>query len=955
MAPRAAIVALALAFLTWGVARVVTPGERTGPSGAERAAAAPTKSAGLGRLEALPLQGQSVISTTLGANAPEFAAQRDAGGYRLRGGGVSAAFRARGVTLSAGAASLSFVSPTIGHGGRLGPSGSSSISARGNRVAYRRGALTAWYAAGPLGIEQGFNIRERPAGSAHELTVALGLSTTLRARRSASGLEFLTRSGQVAMRYGALVATDAHGRRLPATLAVRGGKLLLGVADAGAVYPLRIDPLIQTGNKVTPADEFGAGGSYFGWSIALSADGTTALVGGPQDNTNVGAAWVYTDSGGSWSEQAKLLAPTSGVNQEDGGAFFGTSVALSADGNSALIGGPYDNTNVGAAWAYVRSGSSWGAPTKLLAPTSGVNQESGEAYFGDSVSLSSDGTTALIGGNADDTNVGAAWVFTGSGTSLMVQDKLIAPTSGANMELGAAQFGNNVVLAGDGTTAVIGGQYDNTSVGAAWVFNGSGSSWGTPVKLTAPTSGPDAESGPARFGFLNALSTNGDTALIGGPLDNGGVGAVWVYGGSGTSLTEQAKLTAPTSGPDAESGDAYFGAATALSSNGTMALIGGYADSSNAGAAWAYAGAGSSWAEHAKLVAPISGGSAESGAGDFGSLVALSSDGTESLIAGLSDASNNGAVWVSTPVDGFSFNPNPVVFGSSADGVDVGSSTAEQLTVTNSGYTPRVLGTVSLSGSQASFSLSSDGCSGQTLAAGSSCALTVNFHPGAVGTFGAQINVPDNAPNSPDVVSVSGFAAVAPIAAPVLRESADVAPAGGTVLVKLVGSSVFEPLSVAENVPMGSTIDATNGTAAITTALPDGTTQTGDFYDGEFVVTQAANGRVTVTLTGGSFKGCPVAQERKKHKKSQVHFAAAKKSATTVVRKLWGNAHGDYTTSARSASASVLGTIWLTEDRCDGSYFKVTKDTVAVTAFAHPKKVHHLKQGQSILIAARGF
>jgi hypothetical protein len=130
---------------------------------------------------------------------------------------------------------------------------------------------------------------------------------------------------------------------------------------------------------------------------------------------------------------------------------------------------------------------------------------------------------------------------------------------------------------------------------------------------------------------------------------------------------------------------------------------------------------------------------------------------------------------------------------------------------------------------------------------------------------------------------------------------------------------------------------------------------------------------MTAALAGSSFVGCPVAKKPngaskkakggkkhhkrgkshkkrdKSHKKGAAEIAAAKKPAT-VVRKLWGNAHGSFTTSGRYASASVLGTIWLTEDRCDGTYFEVTKDTLAVTAFAHPKKVHNVKQGQSILI-----
>jgi hypothetical protein len=944
------LIAGALTCLVFGVARTVA----TSAHSSSRAAGAaltthrPTASAaGWARLQSLPAQARSVISTSLGAATGAFAAERSAGGYRLSGGGLSARLARRGVTLRSGDASLSFTSLTINHGERRERIGLTSVAARGNRVIYAGGGISESYAAGPLGIEQSFSFRQRPVGAGGELVVALGLGGSVHAKRSGSELEFLTRSGRVALRYGGLVASDAHGRRLPATLTARGGELLLRVADAGAAYPLRIDPLIQTGSKIVPADATaGPNGSWFGSSVALSSDGSTALIGGDQDN-NVGAAWVYTNSGGSWHEQAKLTG-----SLETGHGLFGASVALSSDGNTALIGGPFDNGNEGAAWVATRTGSTWSATTKLLAPVSpAMYGEVGDGQFGTSVALSADGTTALIGGEEDDSDVGAAWVFTGSGASLAVADKLVDAGTDAS-----ADFGSSVALSAPGTTALVGAFEDGSTVGAAWIFTGSAGSWAQQTELMG-----DGDNN-GLFGWSVALNAGGTTALVGEPGGNSvGAGAAWVFTGSGASWPRQAELTAPASGTDAEIGAGNFGSAVALSANGSMALIGGSADATcgadcAAGAAWVFNAAGSSWDENAKLIAPTSGADAELGGGYFGTSVALSSDGTTSVIGGEADDTCGdlcyaGAAWASVPSDGFTFSPGSIAFGSSADGVDVDVSTAEQLTLTNGGYTPRVLGTVGLSGAQASsFTLSADGCSGRTLAPAASCAVTVNFDPAAVGVFDAQVEVPDNAPNSPDVVSVAGFAGLPPIPPPVLRASADVAPVGGTVLLRVPHGSAFLPLSSAENVPMGSTIDATNGTVEITVALPDGATQTGDFYDGEFVVTQAADGRVTATLTGGSFKGCPTPRKSSKHRKAVIRLAGAKKTATTVVRKLWGSAHGTFTTSARSGSASVLGTIWLTEDRCDGSYFKVTKDTIAVTAFAHPKKRHNLKQGQSILI-----
>ena len=95
------------------------------------------------------------------------------------------------------------------------------------------------------------------------------------------------------------------------------------------------------------------------------------------------------------------------------------------------------------------------------------------------------------------------------------------------------------------------------------------------------------------------------------------------------------------------------------------------------------------------------------------------------------------------------------------------------------------------------------------------------------------------------------------LAPPLLGKSADVAPVSGTVFVRLPQSATFTQLSKAANVPFGSTIDTRAGGVTLTAALPRGATQTGRFSDGEFVLTQAGDGTVTLTLAGGSFSACP--------------------------------------------------------------------------------------------------
>jgi hypothetical protein len=146
-----------------------------------------------------------------------------------------------------------------------------------------------------------------------------------------------------------------------------------------------------------------------GSSVALSGDGNIAIVGGPGDNGNIGAAWVFTRSSGVWTQQGNKLVGTGAVNP----AVQGSSVALSGDGNTAIVGGYLDNLDpvngygVGATWVYTRSGSAWTQQGGKLVGSGAV----GAAAQGVSAGLSADGNTIIVGGETDNSQAGAAWVF----------------------------------------------------------------------------------------------------------------------------------------------------------------------------------------------------------------------------------------------------------------------------------------------------------------------------------------------------------------------------------------------------------------------------------------------------------------------------------------------------------------------------------------------------------------
>jgi len=180
-----------------------------------------------------------------------------------------------------------------------------------------------------------------------------------------------------------------------------------------------------------------------------------------------------------------------------------------------------------------------------------------------------------------------------------------------------------------------------------------------------------------------------------------------------------------------------------------------------------------------------------------------------------------------------------------------------------------------------------------------------------------------------------------------LGQSGEAAAVSGSVSVEAPGSTSFTPLTSSTVIPMGSTINATSGTVELTLAKPGKGTETGEFYDGEFMINESHAGLAKETLEGGSFASCAPS--------GSARIASAGSGAKGApVRQLWGHAHGSFETSGRGGAATVLGTIWLTQDYCNGTLFKAVKDAITVTEFAHPGRKHHVAQGHSIFVPLSG-
>ena len=362
-------------------------------------------------------------------------------------------------------------------------------------------------------------------------------------------------------------------------------KQLLGVLTASTLAAISACSAIPVDVTTLVADD-GDTNEFFGFSVAIAGD--IAVVGAQGDDENgdeSGAAYVFTRSDAGWSQEAKLTA-----NDAEAGDQFGGSIALF--GETILVGARRDDDNgdeSGAAYLFTRYGSDWIQQAKLTA----ADGEAG-AEFGRSVALSDD--TVIIGAARDDEkgeDSGSVYVFTRSGTNWSQLAKLTA-ADGAKGDV----FGISVAL--DGDTALIGADLDDDkreNSGSVYVYTRSKGTWSQQAKLTAADAG-----NVDIFGVRVAIS--GDTALIAARRDDDDVngvdsGSAYVFIRSGTSWTQQAKLTAN----DAEAGD-LFGYNVALYEDTGIVTAAMDDDKDlNSGAAYVFTRSGSDWSQQTKLTA----------------------------------------------------------------------------------------------------------------------------------------------------------------------------------------------------------------------------------------------------------------------------------------------------------------------------------------------------------------
>jgi hypothetical protein len=200
----------------------------------------------------------------------------------------------------------------------------SSTRADGQEAVLARGSIEERYLAGPRGLEQSFQVSAPPPGKGPlEIDVAFDGVAPEAVPGSRDRVRLRDDGGTVRGGYRDLLAADADGRALPARMEVSAGRVSLVIEDAGAAYPVAVDPLVTT----LEAELFlsdGAVGDAFGGAVSISVD--TAIIGASGAGTYQGAAYVMVRTGTSWAPQAKLVASDGAANDS-----FGCAVSVSGD------------------------------------------------------------------------------------------------------------------------------------------------------------------------------------------------------------------------------------------------------------------------------------------------------------------------------------------------------------------------------------------------------------------------------------------------------------------------------------------------------------------------------------------------------------------------------------------------------------------------------------------------
>jgi hypothetical protein len=718
----------------------------------------------------IPSDALPVISATLGQADARYRIEPSASGLHAANPAqrVAAIFTARGVTLRTGHERLTI--RFSGYGRARSLAGASSVRpvAEANRAEYRRGILTEWYSNGPYGFEQGFTLATRPDGpTGTPLRIALNVSGMTAAASDADAVTFFGRDSKPLFRCAELTARDSAGRPLPARMELHGQRLTLLVTDAGARYPIVVDP---TYAQSTPILSAGGPRADLGTSLAIDGQNQTIVAAAPGDLNSVhGFAWVFVrQPGGQWFAATELRNTDNEV----------AGVAISGDGTTIVVGSCSIAPCIGHAFVYAIPGALVGwanaSPMDPAATLSAPNGQTGDR-IGQSVATDLYGDTVAFGAPCDTTAgavlCGTVYVFVRPVSGTWATSNQPTAQLTFNLPSGSAvdSLGFSVAMDGPGDTIVAG------APGVQSLHQGSGAAYVFVRPTTAVDSWVDTRTaaavlksypgGPSDgFGSSVAIDFGGDTIAVGAPLLPSGCsqpcGGAFVFLRPGSAggwrdapdpKNQDATLMAAVS----SAGNA-LGRSVSITANGSTVVAAG-----NNGAyvfnmppaGWANTAPNEGQVLAAAAGVDVSGSSVATTAG-FAS-VFVSSD--ASVVGGGNPAAtvggnaSQGAVLLFTASVCAALTPTRYDYGT----VPQYKPVTIPFTLTNACDSPLNEISPSVVGPNAGHFSQAGNC-GATLAAHSSCNFTVTFLPMSFHTESATLNVADVDGSSPQQAFLTG-------------------------------------------------------------------------------------------------------------------------------------------------------------------------------------------------------
>ena len=329
-----------------------------------------------------------------------------------------------------------------------------------------------------------------------------------------------------------------------------------------------------------------------GVDVAVSADGTTALVGAPGVGSGKGAVYVYhVASAGSWSSSSTPVATLTQPLGHRLQSLGGWGLALSADGTTAFVGTPNDRA------VYVFHASSEDAWASTSTPTATLTAANSDV-FGWTLAASADGTTLAVG----DPTGGPLFVYHVASADAWASTSTPTATLSDN---DASLAGWAVAISGDGTTVLTSDVHGSTG-GAAVYHVSSASAWtssSTPTAILTNSSPGDHEF----LGAAVALSGDGTTAFVGDSAVNESAGAVDVFHVAGEDLWVSSSTPAATLTNGAGATNDYLGGPLAASTDGKTVVAGASGAHSERGADYVFRASGEdAWASSAAPTAELS-------------------------------------------------------------------------------------------------------------------------------------------------------------------------------------------------------------------------------------------------------------------------------------------------------------------------------------------------------------